>query len=254
MSNPFSSLINKVGSFSSLVRSDVPKSIKAYITPLDPGTDSPSNKGGDMRCFQYYPESVKDNKVTNWQPKEIPGLSHPLYQWTSCGAREIGFSVIFTRDRCMSIAEKDRLLNYPPSAGFNAPGSFSDASGPSNIDTRNVDIPSAVAWLRSFKYPEYNNGGSFPGPPRKLLLGMPGLRLNHGAPQFSVNEILCIMLQAEVSYDSFFNDGTPRMATVQLNFAEIIQYQGKVRTQFSETPRTLGLAGYKLTDKGFPKG
>jgi len=123
--------------------------------------------------------------------------------------------------------------------------------------TRDVDIPSAVAWLRSFLDPEYTaDGGSkkhqVPGrpfPPRKMILGFPGVRINWGVPSLPPTEMYCIMTQCEVTYDGFFGDGTPRMARVDLAFAEIIQIKGQIVVHDAADRRYVGENGYVLTDK-----
>jgi hypothetical protein len=239
-----------ISNLTSILTSSSPRLARAYIVPLEAGTDTVLS--GEMKAFQYFPESIKDNKLTNWQPKDVPGLSHPIYQWTSCGPREIGFTVVFTRDNALTAAEKVAPV------------------GQETSDPRNVHIPAAISWLRSFKYPEarnpkmFSNASSFitgkrdssffPLPPRKLILGVPGLGLNHGEDSLCTDEIYCIMLQCEVSYDSFFNDGTPRIATVQLNFAEIIQVNGQIRSQQSSMLKTTANYEYNLTDIGVSKG
>jgi hypothetical protein len=244
------SLGGKLKSFASIASSSLPKSARIYIIPLNSADDTVDD--GGIRAFQYFPESVHDNKVTNWQVKDIPGLSHPLYQWTSSGAREISFQVVFTRDLALSQQEYDtfqqRTKLYFAALDRSLQGSIS-------ADPRNTDIPSAIAWLRQFKYPEYQQDASmFPSPPRKMILGIPGLRLNHGNTGLCPDEIYCIMLNCEVSYEAFFGDGTPRYAVVQLSFAEIIQVLGGVRVIGASDVRNIGLSGYKLMDTGTVKG
>jgi hypothetical protein len=225
-----------------------PKSARAYIIPLDNDNHKDDRPLTDqLRALQYFPESIHDNKVTNWQPKEIPGLSHPLYQWTTGGAREIGFTAIFTRDT--ATPDEDKRTGWKPDF-------FALANGTKNTnEPRDVDIPSAIQWLRSFKYPGYSGptgsgNVSYPVPPRKMILGMPGVGLNHGDQSLLADEIHCIMLACDVTYDAFFNNGVPRIAKVNLNFAEIIQIGGMVRVQDSSTLRAGGLGGYNLSDIG----
>lgn len=259
-----------------------PKSARAYIIPLDPYNEDNPLREDEQRSFQYFPETIQDAKGSNYQTKVIPGLSHPLYQWTSSGAREISFQAVFTRDRSLNAREKAavegsslagrrqdpssdfrnydsvRLRNQAEDQGSIGLANLESVSGFS--DVRNVDIPSAIAWLRSFMYPEYTidgQGGKYvdpdrPLPPRKLILGMPGVRINWGEPALNPSEVYCIMLGCPVTYTSFFSDGTPRIARVDLTFAEIIQRGGRIHTQDAFTRRNLGFAGYRINDKGLP--
>lgn len=238
-----------------------PKPARAYIIPLD-------IHHGDAqileqrRSFQYFPSTISDSQTTNYQTKVIPGLSHPLYQWTSGGARQISFEAIFTRDRTYTEGELQEFKAYRDGdAGFSykISGDYIANLGVSKSeDVRNVDVPSAVAWLRSFLLPEYSTDGKGsysavperPRPPRKMILGLPGVRLNWGVPSLPSEEIYCIMTGCEVAYDGFFYDGTPRMAKVALTFAEIIQVGGKILVHDAGNKRRFGFGGYLVNDNG----
>jgi hypothetical protein len=250
-------------SISKAFRSSGPRPARAYLIPLDPfKEDIPILDF--QRSFQYFPSSLSDSQATNYQTKVIPGLSHPLYQWMSGGARGIAFEAIFTRDRTYSDAEQDSIdFGTSKSGAASAEAASRLYYGASNLgiannsDPRNVDIPSAVAWLRSFLLPEYSaDGVSFPSvpqrprPPPKLILGMPGMRLNWGIPTLPATEIYVIMTGCEVNYEGFFHDGTPRMAKVALSFAEIIQVGGKIIVQDGGTKRRTAMGGYTLNDVG----
>lgn len=246
----------------------IPKPVRAYLIPLNIFQgDTP--RQGDQRTFQYFPSSLSDSQGTNYQSKVIPGLSHPLYQWTSGQARVISFEAIFTRDRTYTADEASAIKNGSAgnrdnSGAGNTTNALSQASGAkalgiaSNSDSRNVDIPSAVAWLRSFLLPEYGKDVSGtkgdsperPHPPMKLILGLPGVRINWGVPSLPPSEMYCIMTGCEVTYDGFFFDGTPRMAKVALSFTEIIQVGGRVIVHDGSTKRIVAIGGYTLNDNG----
>lgn len=221
------------------------KPARAYLIPLD-GFKGDEPRLNWLRSFQYFPATIADHQGTNYQTKVIPGLSHPLYQWTSGQERTISFEAIFTRDRTYTDAERSSISDGSKT--------FYASSIASNDDVRNVDIPSAVAWLRSHLLPEYSTdgGGTFsatpqrPHPPAKLILGMPGVRLNWGVPDLPPDEIYVIMKGCEVAYEGFFHDGTPRMAKVALVFGEIIQIGGKIKVQDGGTKRSLGASAYNL--------
>jgi hypothetical protein len=265
-------MANAINSFTSALRlGQAPKAARAYIIPLDIHNSDNVIKD-DARTFQYFPESIQDSKATNYQTKVIPGLSHPLYQWTSSGARTIAFQAVYTRDRGLTASERKavkitrqetKTFASSAKAAISSLGSMvSAATGiATNVDPRNVDIPSAVAFLRSFLDPEYSSDGrgvkgpipDRPYPPRKLILGLPGVRMNWGVPSLPPSEMYCIMTQCEVNYDGFFGDGTPRMARVDLSFSEIIQIAGEIKVQDAANRRAVGQTGYTLTDKALKK-
>jgi len=243
-----------------------PKPARAYLIPLDVFNGDRAITA-DQRTFQYFPATLSDSQGTNYQSKVIPGLSHPLYQWTSGNARAVSFEAIFTRDRTYTDEESQAVASGLAGSSVNSnQGNNQQFQSQSkgtlgiaqNSDSRNVDIPSAVAWLRSFLLPEYSKDGSGtqgnvperPRPPFKLILGIPGVRMNWGVPTLPPSEIYCIMTGCEVTYDGFFHDGTPRMAKVQLSFAEIIQVGGRIIVQDGSTKRGIALAGYTLNDNG----
>lgn len=229
-----------------------PQPQRAYIIPLDV-RNGDAALDDQRRYFQYFPETIQDTKQVNWETKNIPGLSHPLYQWISGGAREISFTAVFSRDRVLSEQENAYLGRV-----VNTPGLV--AGQQSLSDPRNLDIPGAVAWLRSFMYPTYQSNSdptesgkqfhistSRPKPPSKLLLGLPGLRLGNGQPGGHLDEIVCLMTQCEVSYEGFFEDGTPRLAKVALAFAETIQVNSSIKPVDGQAIRKVGLAGYQYS-------
>lgn len=224
------------------------RSVRAYVIPLDSKTDEQLT--GDRRSFQYYPKTISDQKATNYQTKVIPGLSHPLYQWTSGGPRTISFQAIFTRDRTYSDSEKASITKNKT---FTADAQPSLSLGKELKDeARSVDIPSAIAYFRSYLDPEYSLGNQQlttpprPYPPRKLILGLPGLRINWGVPELNQDEVYCIMTQCDVNYDGFFADGSPRFARVDFAFAEIIQIAGSIKVQDADNRRRFGTAGYNF--------
>ena len=228
-----------------------PSPVRGYLIPLD-GFHNDAPMTGLQRSFQYFPSTISDSQPPNYQPKIIPGLSHPLYQWTSGGARTISFEAIFSRDRTYTDTEKNNISSV--SSADSEPAYARDLGIAGIDDPRNVDIPSAVAWLRSFLLPDYSaDGGGLSGgaaqrphPPQKIILGMPGVRLNWGVPALNPDEVYVIMTGCDVAYDGFFQDGTPRMAKVALAFAEIIQVAGEIVVQDSGDKRIYGMGGYGL--------
>ena len=245
-----------------------PKPARAYIIPLDiHHGDEPIL--AERKSFQYFPQSISDQRATNYQAKVIPGLSHPLYQWTSSGARTISFQAVFSRDRSYTKAENDSIeagVTSLSNLGGDARGSLAaqadfrnrnNGVNGSGSEPRNVDIPSAIAWLRSFLDPEYSSDGhstygtspARPRPPRKMILGFPNVRINWGVPELKKDEVYSIMTQCDVSYEGFFANGAPRFARVDLSFAEIIQIGGGIRVHDALNKRRVAYAGYGLNDQ-----
>lgn len=202
--------------------------------------------------FQYFPESISDTKGVNWSPKEIPGGSLPLYQWTSSGERGISFQGVFTTDVDFSQegvdTNADALFTALQSQGQGA---------------RNVDIRSAVLWLRRFMMPRYetsstNVGTPLTRAPHKLRLHMPGTGIgtSHGGLSNGLHDdqdyITAIMLGCDVEWIQFFPSGMPRIATVSLSFAQIAQFNGMI--SFPAASEKWDDAVYKgsLSPKIFP--
>ncbi len=212
---------------------------RAWITPLNiHENDEPIN--GEAQSFQYFPESISDSKQNGYQAKQIPGLSHPLYQWTAGGPRELSFTAVFSAD-------------LPPEDPRNPKRS-------AEVVERNIDVDAGIAWIQAYQYPEYTTQhfkplrtqSTRPRPPRKMILTLPNVQINIGRDGLP-DEMFCILLSAEVSRESFFPSGATRLAKVELSFAEIIQRQGTVLPHGAYNIRTLALARYRLgKDRAVP--
>ena len=235
---------------------------EVYVTELDEN-DRPLLDGGlpQWRKFQYYPESIADTKQVSYQPKEVPGGSLPLYQWTGSGERTIAFTAVFTTDvdhlamqsgieipdptdlvlSDVSFIRGESLL---PSGAAQfltsvdtAVQSTYDRLQASGVKDRNPYIPGALLWLRRFMLPRYGEnaevGVPITRPPRKLMLNMPGtdIELFGGAGGFSQRGggILCVMTTCDINIEALFPSGNIRIATVSLAFAEVPQRGGAVR-------------------------
>lgn len=209
--------------------------------------------------FQYYPESVQDTKAVNYQQKEVFGGSLPLYQWVSSGERLISFTATFTCDVDF-LAPTSQLERTELYVRLKAAGQ----------ERRNVDIRSATLWLRQFLLPTYGtdkdlavSGRPLTFAPSKLLLSMPGTGIGLAGGDDRVSgrhTMLCLMTQCDVTYEALFSSGLPRIATVQLAFAQVAQSRGGVlfpsRTASYDAHRRgdfIGgseFMGYNLTSKG----
>lgn len=208
---------------------------KAEIIPLD---DNGAEIRDQARYFQYFPENIQDSKGVNYASKNIPGGSHPLYQFINGADRTISFTAIFTSDENPAPAEVLSALER----GVQSAQSFlSQSVSPSNRGSKHtVPVNSAVIWLRSFMYPRFTNLSntekfSAPKAPRVCRIYLPnsGIHGSTDAGQLAVDSINCIMTQCDVVYESFYRNGTQRITTVNLTFNETIQ-TGSSNWKFSD--------------------
>lgn len=175
--------------------------------------------------FQYWPDQIVDSKEVNYQNKEIPGGSISLLQWVASGQRTLSFTAVFTCDNDLLEIDGSESRRY-------------GALRQIGEGDRNVDIRSAVAWLRRFLMPSYKGGSTANGsmltiPPRKLLFHAPGTGIGMwgGDPGGNVapDSVECVMTQCEVTLEDCFPSGLPRYTTVQLTLSQIAQKAGVVR-------------------------
>lgn len=187
----------------------------AYILPIDP-TGEPSTVLKPLR-FQYYPDTIADAKGVNWVTREVPGASLPIYQWISSSERVISFTAVFTSDMdLLAPGSGEKLVTELKNVGQLQ---------------RNVDIRSAVAWLRFFMHPSFGNpvdvGVPIAQAPSRLKLIAPGTGIGISGGNARTledkDEMLCIMTQCDVTYEALFPSGYPRVVTVGLAFAQIAQ-------------------------------
>jgi hypothetical protein len=196
-------------------------------------------------AFQYFPETITDTKAVNYQTKDIPGGSLPLYQWVSSGERIISFTAYFT---------SDVDLGAQATSGPNGPIDQFNTLQSQGLTNRNVDVRTAFLALRQYMFPTYLTSGTSPGQPltlapKKLMLMFTGSGLGlfggfgatPGSPQSSyataqggpvtLNDrdgITCIMTQCDLTIEQTFPSGMIRVGSVQLSFAHIAQLGGVV--------------------------
>jgi len=213
--------------------------------------DSNDNLTTQGVAFQYFPESITDTKAVNYQTKEIPGGSLPLYQWVSSGERIISFTAHFTSDVDLGAQSTDSSATGPVAQA--------KTLATQGLSNRNVDIRTAFLALRQYMFPTYVPSGTSPGQPltvapQKLMLvftgsgfGMfggfgatPGNPTNSfltsaggggGSGVVSLNDrdcVTCIMTQCDLTVEQTFPSGMIRVGSVQLSFAHIAQLGGVV--------------------------
>lgn len=200
---------------------------KSQVILSELGPDDNPIPGGSYLAFQYFPESIVDTKAINYQTREIPGASLPLYQWISSGERIVSFQAYFTSDVDLTAATD----------------TFSKLQQ-NGLLRRNVDVRTALLWLRRFMFPRYGDSTEVGVPltfaPRKIILWIPGMGLGLQGGDLPAktagsivdertrDQMLCIMTQCDITYEAEFPSGLPRIASVQCSFAQIAQRAGTV--------------------------
>jgi len=224
----------------------------AYLVDLDVGTKDARDltvKSPSRLPFQYWPESITDSRAINYQQKEIPGGSLPLYQWINGGERLISFTAVFTTD-------VDLLSAEAPPKLFGAGDSKSkliERLESSGVRRRNVDIRSAIAWLRQYMYPTYGNerGGALTSAPNKLILILPNSGIGLAGTNYrNPDSVIAVMTQCDVTYEQFFPNGLPRIASVSLAFAEVPNHSGTIHFP-GKTPDMMDTEKNKTTGYTF---
>lgn len=173
----------------------------------------------DVFVFQFWPQQVTDTYTPNYAQKQIPGGSHPIYQWTSGSGRELSFTANFVTELSDENHERDQPGSTPTAAPSSLPG-YAPYILPSARYT--VNVAAAIAALQRYLYPSYNGGIGSVRAPNKLILVLPGVRLGRD----DGDGILCILRSANVTMESFFPHGELRAASVALRFSEIVQHTG----------------------------
>jgi hypothetical protein len=234
------------------------------------------------RKFQYFPESLTDTKGVQYQTKEIPGGSIPLYQYINSGEHNLAFTAIFTTDIDHLAQEGGGIvrniagqLGAPTSAqgadqataalqraGTNQAATLVNAVEraeerlrASGVRDRSPFVLGALIWLRRFMLPRYGEqsevGVPLTKPPHKLLLHFTGshLELLGGGGSFSVpgGGLHCIMTQCDITVDALFPSGNIRQASVNLTFSEVPQNGGVVRFPSASPLDELAAQLYRLT-------
>lgn len=220
---------------------------QAYLQPLDlapdesvpwdsrsggPSSDSIFTQGIGAVAFQYWPESVQDSRSSEWNPRNIPGGSHPLYQWTHGGERRLSFTSVFMTDTAPDefvlewlAATTDLTFGDSSRSPYSEMDNLGLLAG-LELGKRDVDLRAVVAWLRWFTYPHYGAGDDVRAyEPAKCLLVLPNTKLGYNGSDY----IVCVMTQCDVTYEAWFPSGFPRIIEVSLEFAEVVQEGASVR-------------------------
>jgi len=191
----------------------------------------PAGMVADLFVFQFWPSQVTDNYTPNYATKQIPGASHPLYQWVSGSGRDISFTANFVSEVREDSLTIQGASNKSFSSRIAASGAGAITRGalalgaaflPSSRYT--VNVAGALASLQQYLYPSYGEQTANKGvtkPPKKLILVLPNTKLGRAE---DADGVLCILKSANVTMESWFPSGELRAASVALQFAEIVQY------------------------------
>jgi hypothetical protein len=237
------SIVNSISQISGTDRSQA----KAYLVEIgrdgkpdygggtgqyDKGTGNPGPSAyySTFRAFQYYPDTITDSKSVEYATKNIIGSSHPLYQWVHGSPRTISFDAIFSSDFSTKpldggteLTSMNSVIESASSVVKNPVGTMVGSIKKSMGISDEMDVAAGIAWLRSKTYPMYTQKVAVAPP--KLLLWLENSGITSFVdPAHEVDVVPVIMTTCDVTYESFFRNGVPRLATVRLSFSEIIQY------------------------------
>ena len=168
-------------------------------------------------AFQYYPERITDSRSPNYSQKDIPGSSHPLYQFVSGGERVISFDAIFTND------DSGDTTNSVGGVLGGIAGFLGGESTNDEIDSDSrkdvVDISAAIDELREYTYPVYEQRVAKPPPLIVFYLPKSGILSAEG----DRDSIVGVLTRCDVAYEGFHRNGRPRIAIVSLEIREVVQ-------------------------------
>lgn len=220
---------------------------QAYIVAVDLAPDETppwESQGVDAIAFQYWPDGMTDSRTSDWNPRMVPGGSHPIYQWSHSGERTFGMTAVFTSDLKPKDVDTDDssglLSDIGGLVGKAAAASGLGAEDPDKL--RNVPAESAVAWLRYFTYPLYGQNDLRAFEPPKCMIVMP----NSGIAFDGGDSVICVMTSNQVTYEAFWPNGRPRIVEVALEFAEVVQLEDTIRFHSRDQMRLAGAVGETL--------
>lgn len=192
---------------------------RVYLFPASSGATTTNNglqtqQQDQALFFQYWPQSLSDDYQPEYAEHLIPGGSHPIYQWVGGRGRTLSFEAVFTAElNQLRIAGGGPLDQARATAA-----AVSMSLLPSAPFT--VDVAAALAKIRSWMMPEYSSAGRLgeTSPPKILTLAFPGTKLGGTTDMIQV-----ILRSAPIIIESWFPNGEPRVATVQLTFNQVVQ-------------------------------
>ena len=166
-------------------------------------------------AFQYFPETITDPKQVNYQNIDIPGASLPLQQFSSGSARDISFTAVFTCDMDLLAPENSAYLEV-----------ILDQD-----KERSPDLRSVAAWLRTFTLPRYVDNKTLAPPLAFFYMKNSGIGAagGEGGPGHSNPDgVVGRITTCDLTYQTFFPSGLPRILEASLTIQQTAQYRGQV--------------------------
>ena len=190
-----------------------PQSVYLFPAPLNNSATKGKPSPSDVLHLQYWPQSLQDDYQPNYAEHQIPGGSHPLYQWVNGGGRTLTFQSVFTSELNITRGSVGAVGNI-----LGPIASVSSVLTPSSQFTN--DVAGALSRIRSFMLADYPRGGQqgITTPPQILTLTFPGTKLAGNSDSVNV-----ILRAAPITIEAWYPNGEIRVATVDFTFNEVVQ-------------------------------
>ena len=182
------------------------------------------------------PESIEDEKTSNWVANQIPGQSNPIFQWVSGGPRVVSFDALVTKDTSDFLILKDNPLGKLKDKAFNAIGAIAsnflgvtvtastfDALVGTDTSKSGLDlsIADSLDYFRSLQYPRYEGGRLATSPPIIVLYFGSALSSTIGDPgeeEIDDNTDLWVLLDLKIKITKQLPNLSPTEAVVSFRF------------------------------------
>lgn len=176
----------------------------------------------EERPFQWFPDTFSDSIEIGWEPKQTPGSSHAIMQWSGNGGRTFSFETLLYRNMApIALQQQQATVTQRLTGTALIPDPSNDDNAPYNMN-----IESMVSWLRAFCYPTYVEGQGFgstiitrPISPPIAILNLPNMALNEDGSDI----VYCVVTGCDVTYEKLFANGQPRVVKVNLTLKQVVQ-------------------------------
>lgn len=188
--------------------------------------------------FLLNPNSIEEDKSSNWNLQNVPGQSDPILQWSSSGPRTINFEALVTRDSSYfglktyyKENSEQQTLNMVGdlAAGFFKitlpPSTRGEPAGYSGY--HNLDISEYLNYYRSLLYPEYGKDFNVrtktitKSPPLVVLYMGRSINRETIGPKINENSDVWVVTDLKIKITKQLINLAPMEATVQFS---LVQY------------------------------
>jgi hypothetical protein len=191
---------NALGTFLANSISDTKKFFTGRGTPgLNAAPPSTSVTVGNVPViFQFFPESITDHRENPIEHISPPGLSLPIPTLAGASERTLTMTLTFARERWTGAGVEPSVFSW---------------------DKYNFDVAKCVQAVRSYAYPIGLTSLGLSGgiSPQPFMLTLPGTKIG-----ITSDTIGAILRSYNVRYVSFFPDGQPRLAHIDLSMTEVL--------------------------------